>query len=142
MTEKEFTINWTEEVSKGLLKNFPNDFILNMESESMKLPGQVLVLGSELFGSYELTDAEGNSLLSADSYYKAKYIIYSNKEKPSSIEVPKDEEEMIKAVKEYEKHLDQIIVALEKQFKKEFPESKNFLQVSNTIFNSLKLSRL
>lgn len=141
MTEKEFAVHWTEESSKVLLKSFPEDFIVGLETETMELPQIRLVLGSELFGSYEITDVDGNSLVTSDSLIKAKYILYANKDKPASIEIPKTEEAITSAVKDYEKHLDLVLHTIEKEYKKVFPEGKNFFQISSSIFNTLNLKR-
>jgi len=141
MTEKEFAVQWTEEISKVLLKSFPSDFIVGLETEKMNMPQVPLVLGSELFGSYEITDIDGNSLITSDSLIKAKYILYANKEKPASIDIPKSEDEITPVVKDYEKHLDLVLHTIDKEYKKLFPEGKNFYQISSSIFNNLKLKR-
>lgn len=141
MTEKEFVVNWTKELSTGLLKSFPNDFIFNLETEELSIPEIPLVLGSELFGSFEITDVEGASVLTCENLYKAKYILYANRERPAVVSIPVIEEEVEKTVKEFEKHIDLLLHSINANYKKTFPEGKNFLQVSNQIFNSLNLKR-
>lgn len=141
MTEKEFTNEWMERLQKGLLKNFPDDFLDDPKCEERTIPGIYLVMGEELFGQYEILDSKGNSVLMAESLPEAKYIIYSNRLKPETIKIPKDENRIRDVVKSYEKHLDNIIRQMEADFKKQLPQSKNFIAVSNDIFNLLNLKR-
>lgn len=140
MSQKDFVIKWVNEFRSGLLKTFPDDFI-NIETIEFSMPGIELILGTELFGQYELTDIEGKSILTVGDFYKAKYIIYANRNKPTSIKIPADESMIKYVVKNYEKHLDLLLTGLEKEYKKEFPEMKDFNLVSNQIFNSLNLRR-
>lgn len=130
-----------ERLPKGLLKNFPDDFLTDSMCEERAVPGINLVMGEELFGQYEILDSRGNSVLMAESLPEAKYIIYCNRLKPQTIKIPKDENHVRDAVKSYEKHLDSIIRQMETDFKKHVPQSKNFIAVSNDIFNLLNLKR-
>lgn len=141
MSQKNFVIKWVSEFRSGLLKTFPDDFINDIETIEFSMPGIELILGTELFGQYELTDIEGKSILTVENYPKAKYIIYANRSKPSSIKIPANELMIKDVVKNYEKHLDLLLTGLEKEYKKEFPEMKDFNHVSNQIFNSLNLRR-
>lgn len=141
MTEKEFTTEWIEKLKSGTLKKFPDEFIAGTDSKDLDLPLKGLLMGEELFGSYELIDPDGNSALVTDSYEKAKYILYSFREKSSRIKIPLDDNKTNEAVKLYEKHLDGLIREIEKDFSTRFSDKKNFLAVSNNIFNSLNLKR-
>lgn len=141
MTEKEFTTEWTGKLQGGLLKNFPEDFLKDSQYEERTIPSINLVMGEELFGSHEIVDSRGNSVLMAGSLPEAKYIIYSNRTKPHVLKIPKDETAIREMVKSYEKHLDSIIRQMETEFKKQVPNSKNFIAVSNDIFNLLNLKR-
>lgn len=141
VTEKEFTAEWTSRLQKGLIKNFPDDFLTDSVCEERTLPGINLVMGEELFGQYEILDSKGNSVLMAENLPEAKFIIYSNRLKPMAIRIPKDENRIREVVKSYEKHLDTIIRQMEADFKKQLPQSKNFVAISNDIFNLLNLKR-
>lgn len=142
VTEKEFTSEWVESLKSGRLKHFPEDFIdKNEQFEEIKLPPKNIHMGEELFGSFELIDSDGNSVLVADSHAKAKFIIYSSREKVQEINIPLKEQKVIDSVKSYEKYLDGLIREIEKDYNSKFPKLKNFLAVSNVIFNSLNLKR-
>ena len=141
MTQKEFEKKWISLIEHELLKKFPDEFIGLSETESVVMPKISLVFGSEFFGNYELVDSKGNVHFNLDSYYKAKFILYSNRLKPESILQPLKEEKLISAVKEYERLLDSILKRMERDFKQEFPDSHNFPTVSNHVFNTLNLHR-
>ena len=81
MIEKEFISKWTVSLSKNGIKAFPEDFLGNMTTEEIKLPGRTLVIGEEFFGNYEILTVDGTAVLQAESQYKAKYIVYSNRKK-------------------------------------------------------------
>lgn len=141
LAEKEFAKNWIKELDGGLLKQFPSDFILDTETETIEMPKIRLLLGPELFGNFEIVDFNGNLFLNASTIEKAKFILYSNRTKPNSVNIPVDEEEIKNLVRLYEQHLDNILRGLEKEFKNTFPDSKNFFETSNLIFVSLNLTR-
>ncbi|MGE5351878.1 MAG: hypothetical protein ACM3P0_07335 [Acidobacteriota bacterium] len=141
MTEKEFTSEWVSRLQGGLLKKFPEDFLNSLQCEERTIPSINLVMGEELFGQYEILDSRGNSVLMAESLPEAKYIIYGNRMKPESLKIPRDEARIKETVKAYEKHLDNIIRQMDSEFKKKLPQSKNFVVVSNDVFNLLNLKR-
>lgn len=140
-TEKAFAKKWIKELSGGLLKNFPSDFISGVETETILLPQKQLLLGPELFGNYEIIDIDNNLFIHAETYEKAKYILYSNRTKPASISIPKQEQDIKTSVRNFEAHLDNILRGLEKEFTNEFSGSKYFHEISNLIFISLNLIR-
>lgn len=141
MTEKDFVSLWIEKLQGGMLPQFPEAYIDGITCSDMPLPGKNILLGEELFGSYELIDSEGNSVMVTDSHSRAKYVLYSNRIYLNSVKIPDDEQKTADIVKTYEKKIDSLLKDIEKNFKKEFPESKNFLQASNTIFNKLNIKR-
>lgn len=141
MTEKEFTADWVSRLQGGLLKNFPDDFLSGAECEERTIPSIYLVMGEELFGQYEILDSRGSCVLMAQSLPEAKYIVYSNRTKPQALKIPKDEARIKESVKAYEKHLDGIIRLMDSEFKTKLPQSKNFVAVSNGVFNLLNLKR-
>lgn len=140
MTEKEFIKNWVNEIGE-LLKIFPDDFIDKTQCEKIKLPGKSLIPGSELFGSYEILDTEGNPQIQVSSYPKLKFILYSNRNKPLEVYIPKEEENIKTAVKNYESHIDSFLLGIEKAYKNDFPGAKNFKEISNSIFYNLNIQR-
>ena len=132
MTEKEFIKNWVNEIGE-LLKNFPDDFIDKTQCEKIKMPGKSLIPGSELFGSFEILDTEGNPQIQVASYSKLKFILYSNRNKPLEIYIPKEEENIKTAVKNYESHIDSFLLGIEKAYKNDFPGRK-ILKKFQTLF--------
>lgn len=140
MTEKDFIKKWVNEIGE-LLKNFPDDFIENTQCEKMKMPGKLLVPGSELFGSYEILDTDGNPQLQVADYPRLKYILYANRNKPTEILIPSDNEKIKSMVKNYENHIDSFLLAIEKEYKNAFAGAKNFKEISNSIFYNLNIQR-
>jgi hypothetical protein len=141
MLEKDFIKSWIDILSSDKLKIFPDDFINKLNCNNIYLPETNLLLGSELFGKYEILDAAGNSILQTDSIYYAKYILYSNRFQISNLNIPQNDSDIINIVRTYEIHLDDIIKEIEKGFKKEFPKANNFIEISNKIFTALNLKR-
>lgn len=141
MSEKDFIGKWVNNLRDGGLKNFPEDFMIETETENVSLKSKTLVLGPELFGTWEINDTQGSRVVQAGSLIKAKYILYSNRTLPERITVPKSEDANRQMVKLYEKYLDGLVMEIIKEFRNQFPEKKNFFEVSNKIFNSLNLCR-
>lgn len=141
MTEKEFILRWIEKI-KEELKIFPDDFLDKQNLEELELPGKNLLIAPPLFNIYEIIDAEGNIHFSTDDFIKAKFIVYSNRNKPLRIPIPSNSTQLKDTVKKYENYIDGLLKEIEKEFKRNFPASKNFAFVSNQIFNSLNLIRL
>ncbi len=142
MTQKEFEKKWIALIRNGLIKKFPDEFIELSNTEMINMPEATLLIGSEFFGSFEIVDTSGKVHFKTDSYYKAKYLVYANRNKPETILQPLNEGKLVSAVKEYERLLDSFLKEMSKDFKKEFPESLQFAKVSNHIFNTLQLQRL
>ncbi len=139
MNEKDFIKKWIEKIDNGL-KNFPNDFLSGIETYTFKMPGKPITLGSELFGVFEIVDTDGNVILQTDDYNFIKYVLYSNRFKPSEILVPNDISDISKIVKEYGSHLDLQIKEIKLELSEIIPTS-DFMKVSNQIFNSINLQR-
>lgn len=140
MQEKELGTSWVAQ-NRAIIKNFPEDFLEETDVTEIKLPQDVLVLGPEMFGQFEILNSEGNAALKADSFIKAKYILYSNRHKPKSIKMPNDDEIVKTTVKKYEKYLDELLEQIKKEFEDTFPKSKQLYEVTNYIFASLNLKR-
>ena len=141
MTQKEFLHEWVNSVKGKLLKSFPNDFIKDHPTKEIQLPSKTLILGPELFGAYELLDVSGNMIVNAVNFIEAKYILYANREKPATINIPIEEGKVKAVVKEYEFHLDSILKEVEKDFKLKFPDSQKFLEISSHLFQTLNIQR-
>ena len=141
MTILEFENIWIGKIKTELLKNFPSDFITNINCENLSMPERSLVKGPELFGKFEIIDTAGETFTQTDNIYKLKYILYSNRNSPKIIEVPVDENELKVIVKLYEEHIDELIKSVEKNFRQIFQSTKEFHTTSNKIFTSLNLSR-
>jgi hypothetical protein len=139
MNEKEFVKKWVEKI-KEVLPVFPDDFINGVETQIFNMPGKPITLGSELFGQFEIVDTDGNSILQTDDYSFIKYVLYSNRIKPSEIIVPKEKSDISKVVKTYEAKLDMFIKEIKSELNKVLPTS-DFMKISKQIFNSLNLLR-
>ncbi|MGA7722331.1 MAG: hypothetical protein WCA84_14265 [Ignavibacteriaceae bacterium] len=105
------------------------------------MPGKALIIGGSFFGSFEILTTDGIVFLHADSQLKAKYIIYSNRNKPSKIIIPDKEPEIKDAVENYAKYLDELIIRIELDYKKCFPAGKGSTLLVNNIFKILNLTR-
>ncbi|MBI9071418.1 MAG: hypothetical protein JEY94_07450 [Melioribacteraceae bacterium] len=141
MDEKKFIKIWIEKLKNGMVKSFPNDFIGDAETELMALPGKALVLGPELFGTFEVLDSDKHLFYQAQDLMVAKYLLYANRNKPAEINFITDLVLREAAIKNYEKHLDEIVMEIVKDFRLQIPNSKKFFEASNQIFNMLNLQR-
>ena len=140
MTISEFQKIWQSKIENEILKSFPDAFIDDSDFELLDLPGKPLIKGSELFGTYEIIDTDGEVLLTTDNVYKIKYILYANRNKPTQIKLLLESDLEI-VVKDFEKHLDEIVKMINVDFKKHFPSSENTTSVSSKIFKLLNLYR-
>lgn len=151
MTEKEFITKWINKI-KSELKEFPNDFVNDFNQNTIDMPSRNLLIAPPLFDNYEIIDSDGNIYFRTDNYFKAKYIVYSNRNRPKKISIPSDLSDVESAVKKYETYLFNILKEIEVDFKKEVLQSdvkahqtkseKNFEFVSNQIFSALNLTYL
>ena len=141
MTKAEYESKWLNEVKAGLLKSFPRDFIENTEFEILELPQKSLTKGAEIFGEIEIIDTDGKTFYQSNNIYEIKYILYSSLNNQKKIKVVKEKSLMKKIVGEYEKHLDDIIKMMESDYKKCFPNEKDFVFISNRFFKLLNLTR-
>ena len=139
MNEKDFINSWIEKIESNFQK-FPNDYVSNIKTENYEMPGKPISLGSELFGQFEIVDLDGNPVLQADDYNFIKFVLYSNRLKPTSIPKPKNDSEIAKVVKEYEAQLDSIMKEIKSDLTKLMPTS-DFLRITNQIFSALNLQR-
>jgi len=142
MDEKSFISSWIRNLNSEAIKNFPADFAVTTEYKNYKLPGLGLLIGKEFFGEYELINAEGSEVFRVESYEKAKYFIYANRNKPKVLVVPTHDSIIRDMTIKYEKYLDSIIRKIDQDYQNKFPGAKNFTEILNQIFNHLNLIRL
>jgi hypothetical protein len=142
MSEKEFITSSASKLASNGIKNFPRDFIELKDHTELRLPGKTLLIGEEFFGKYEIHTAKGNSVMHAENYLQAKYILYANRETPQIIYLPTNETELKAVVQKYESYLDNIIKDIEADYKKSFPEQKNSKLAVNEVFKLLNLVRV
>ena len=140
MTEKEFTEIWVEKI-KNKLKSFPGDFLVKDDCEVQQLPGKALFMPPPLFNSYQVIDEAGETIYATNDQYRAKYVIYANRTKPTHINIPKTDLRVYEVVRDYEKHLDKFLKEMETDFKQYYPNSKSFKRISAQVFNTLNLLR-
>lgn len=140
MTKKEFVDFWKSKLLAEGIKIFPDDFLDNVETLEKKIPATTLILGSELFGSYEVITTTGEVIFQADNFIEAKYYVYSSQQRKSQIKFPADKNLIPLIVKKYEQYIDNIITEITKDFKKSFSDTKEINPVSE-ILKALKLVR-
>ena len=78
MNEQQFIQKWEDKINNDLLPIFPDDFILDIETEKFILPAKSFSITSELFGQFELMDIDENKVIQTEDYYLVKYLLYSN----------------------------------------------------------------
>lgn len=140
MIEKEFISNWIEKVRQEL-KTFPDQFVKTDNCEVIKLPGKLLFLPPPLFGSYQITDDVGETIFSTDDHFKAKYVMYGNRNKPMELKIPRIDLHVYEAVRDYERHIDTFLKEMEKDFKEAFPKSRGLKSSFTQVFGSLNITR-
>ena len=141
MTEKEFISSWASRIYAEGIKTFPDDFFKFDDFYEADLPGKTLIIGQEFFGNYEILTIDGSLIFRAENYSKAKFIIYSNRQKPKKIKIPKEEITLKAVVSSYEEYVDGIIKRIESDLKKNFPGSNTSGEVTNNILRILNLTR-
>ena len=117
MNEKQFISFWIQTLNAESIKNFPADFVVKSGSNNYNLPGKGLLIGKEFFGEYDLITAEGTEVLKVESYDKAKFFIYANRNKPKVLSVPNDDSTVKNMTAKYEKYLDSIITRIEQDYR-------------------------
>lgn len=142
MNEADFIFSKSKELSLTGIKNFPIDFINTKGLSEIEVPEKVLVLGKEFFGSYEVSSATGDFVLTLSSQAEAKYLVYASRNRTSKIKKPGDQKLTEKAVEEYEKYLDRILFEIKKEYQRKINNGQNVTSVSNEIFKKLNLVRL
>lgn len=142
MNEKDFIFSKSKDLSLSGLKNFPQDFTFSKKINSIDVPEKVLSLGKEFFGSFEVTSATGDFVMTFQNEFEAKYVVYASQNRKNFINIPDDQSAVINAVKEYEKYLDNLLLEIKNEYQRKVNNGKNLTTVSNEIFKKLNLTRL
>jgi len=142
VSESDFIFSKTKELSLSGIKTFPIDFTNFKNADTIEVPDKVLILGKEFFGSYEVSSATGDFVMTFSNESEAKYIVYASRNRKDKIRIPRDAEVIKKSVEDYEGYLDLILLDIRKDYLKKINNGKNFTSVSNEIFKKLNLTRL
>jgi len=142
LSEADFIFSKSKEFSLSGIKNFPVDFLNLKDNSEIEVPNKVLVLGKEFFGSYEVSSATGDFILTFSNESEAKYVVYASRERKNKIKIPGNSDSIKKAVEYYENYLDELLLDIKKDYQKKINGGKNFTSVSNEIFKKLNLTRL
>jgi hypothetical protein len=142
MNEKDFVTFWVSILKEEGIKSFPEDFKIESDYENISLGGNRILIGKEFFGEYELINIDGKEVLRVDSYEKAKYFVYANRNQPKAISVPTSNIAVKQMVSAYEKYLDIILKRISSDYTNKFPGMKNSAEVINRLFDHLNLIRL
>lgn len=142
MNEKDFIFSKSKELSLSGLKCFPIDFIKSKSFNTIEVPDKVLVLGKEFFGSYEVSSAADDFVLTFNNQFKAKYVVYASQNRKNKIKIPGEISNIKKSVEDYEQYLDELLQEIKKDYLKKFNNEKYLTSVSNEIFKKLNLTRL
>ncbi|MBK9098588.1 MAG: hypothetical protein IPM14_10845 [bacterium] len=142
MNEKDFIFSKSKDLSLSGIKNFPQDFNNSQSFKTIDVPEKVLVLGKEFFGSFEVTSATGDFVMTFQNEFEAKYVVYAGHNRKNKIKIPTDLLAIRNAVEEYEKYLDKLLLEIENEYQRKINNGKNITAVSNEIFKKLNLTRL
>jgi hypothetical protein len=140
LTKKEFVEYWKNKLISEGIKTFPDDFLDNVETLKKKIPAKTLILGSELFGTFEVITTDGEIITQAENYIDAKYYVYASQQRKSEIKFPIDKNLVPLIVKKYEQYIDNIITEVTKDLRKSFPDTKEINPVAE-ILKTLNLVR-
>lgn len=141
MSVSEFENKWLSKINSELVKIFPDEFIQNLNFTILELPKKSITKGTEIFGVYEIIDTDGKTFYQSENLSEIKYILYSSRNNSQKIKLISDKNLFDKIVHEYEKHIDEILKLIESAYKKSFPNSKDFINISNKIFKLANLIR-
>jgi hypothetical protein len=142
VSEKDFIFSKSKDLSLSGIKNFPIDFQNSKRLNTIEVPEKVLVLGKEFFGSYEISSAAGDFVLTFNNLFEAKYVVYASQHRKKQIKIPGELSNIKKSVEDYELYLDELLQEIKKDYVKKINHGKNFTSVSNEIFKKLNLTRL
>lgn len=141
MTEKEFVDKLYTDFSKGEKKVFPDSFLKSEDLEKIDLPGKVFIPGKQLFDQYEIISVDGEIVMQFDNFLKCKYLVYASRNSKRPVYIPSEAKSLEIIINQYENYVDSIIQRIQKEFKKNFPNSLNLNRLTNQLINKLNLAR-
>ena len=141
MTEKEFVDKLYTDFSKGEKKVFPDSFLKSEDLEKIDLPGKAFIPGKQLFDQYEIISVDGEIVMQFDNFLKCKYLVYASRNSKRPVYIPAEVKSLEIIVNQYENYVDSIIQRIQKEFKKNFPNSLNLNRLTNQLINKLNLAR-
>jgi len=142
VSEQDFIFSKSKELSLAGIKNFPIDFNNSKINSEIEVPDKVLILGKEFFGSFEVSSATGDFVMTFTNESEAKYVVYASRNRKNKIKISNDSVLIKKTVEDYEKYLDELLQNIKKDYLKKINNGKNLTSVSNEIFKKLSLIRL
>ena len=142
MTSVEFIKTKVKEITEAGLKSFPDDFLFPCSVKDTLLPGEILIIGNEFFGSFEVLTVKGDLFCYTDTLLNAKYLTYASVQKKQNISLPLNPEDTEQVVKSYEKYLDELLKSIGKDYNVSFPENKDINGIINEVFKRVNLKRL
>ena len=142
MSEQDFIFSKSKELSLAGIKNFPIDFLQTKKLSEIEVPDKVLILGKEFFGSFEVSSATSDFIMTFTNESEAKYVVYASRNRKSKIKIFNDLALIKKTVEDCEKYLDELLQDIKKDYLKKINNGKNLTSVSNEIFKKLNLIRL
>jgi len=142
VSEQDFIFSKSKELSLAGIKNFPIDFLQTKKLSEIEVPDKVLILGKEFFGSFEVSSATSDFIMTFTNESEAKYVVYASRNRKSKIKIFNDLALIKKTVEDYEKYLDELLQDIKKDYLKKINNGKNLTSVSNEIFKKLNLIRL
>ena len=137
-TERDFITLWYGKLLKSI-KMFPGDFASGFETREVILADRRITLGPEFFGTYQLVNSNGESALTADSIFEAKYYIYASISTSAPFKMPLNAADIEKVIRLYEKYFMELIGKIAKDHMIHFPSSERSQSVAVDILQRLKL---
>ncbi len=141
MSEKLFIEDCLSNILLTGIKQFPLHFIDESFLDIINIPKKTLVIGQNFFGNYEIITTDGEPVYQASNYDESKFIVYSSRQRNGKTYIPKDKSKIKPLVDAYNIYLDNIFEQIKRDYKKNFPDGKNLLAVSNEIFQKLNFLR-
>ncbi len=141
MTEKEFVTKLLSEFSEEGRKIFPDSFLKSDDLEKIDLPDKVFIPGKQFFDYYEIISVDGEIVMQFDSFIKCKYLVYASRNPNRPIYLPANSKLMENVVIQFEEYVDSIMLKIQKEFRKNFPDSLNMNKIINQLINKLNLAR-
>jgi tRNA(Ser,Leu) C12 N-acetylase TAN1 len=136
-----FVNHWVDKILSTGIKKFPFHFIKEKELLPFSVPSKTLVITPEFFGNYEIITTDGDFVYQAQNYDEAKFFVYSSRERNGKAYLPKEASQIKIIVNLYNKYLDDLLDQIKKDYRKSFPEGKDFQSITGEIFKKLNLIR-